>query len=316
VAALPATGAARYNGRVSTAPPIISVRDLAVQFERDPAPAAPEGHEPTDEFVLRDISFDVQRGETLVIMGASGCGKSTLLNCLIGELAPDRGSVVYRLPELPEVDIVRAAEPQRDAIRKKFGILFQSGALFSSLTVAENVALPLREHSHVHPDIIDIVVAMKLQQVRMLPHRDKRPSQLSGGQRKRAALARATALDPLILFYDEPSAGLDPVTTSTIDELIRDLSRKLQVTSVVVTHEMESAFRIGDRMIMLHAGRILRVGARAEFERLRAAEPGQLANDDERLIHQFLSGAARGPLAESDGTNEYEQILSTGEWVV
>jgi len=279
---------------------VISVRDLVVRFE------TADGEPIT---VLNGVTFDVLRGETLVIMGGSGCGKSTLLNCMIGEIEPHGGSIVYQLPQLGAVDIATASEARRDALRKSFGILFQSGALFSSLTVAENVALPLKEHSHVEKDIIDIVVAMKLQQVRMLPHRDKHPAQLSGGQKKRAGLARATALDPRILFYDEPSAGLDPVTSSAIDELIMDLSGKLQVTSVVVTHDMDSAFRIADRMIMLQEGRIMRLDPRSEFEALRDADPGKLTSDDDRLIHQFLRGDAMGPLTDAEGMSEYEKIL-------
>jgi len=279
---------------------VLCVRDLVVRFQTA---------ESDDITVLNGVTLDVMRGETLVIMGGSGCGKSTLLNCLIGEIEPNEGAILYKLPTIGEVNLVEADEPERDGLRKRFGILFQSGALFSSLTVAENVALPLREHSHVEKDIIDIVVAMKLQQVRMLPHRDKYPSQLSGGQKKRAGLARATALDPQILFYDEPSAGLDPVTSSAIDELISGLSRKLHVTSVVVTHEMDSAFHIADRMVMLQQGRILRVGPRSEFEALRDADPAQLATDDDRLIHQFLNGGATGPLTDAEGTSEYEKIL-------
>lgn len=279
---------------------VLAVRDLVVRFDTG------DDNEMT---VLDGVTFDVRRGETLVIMGGSGCGKSTLLNCLIGEIDPDGGSICYHLPDLPEIDLATADEKTRDALRKRFGILFQSGALFSSLTLAENVALPLKEHSHVQPDIIDIVVAMKLQQVRMLPHRDKYPAQLSGGQKKRAGLARATALDPQLLFYDEPSAGLDPVTSSAIDELMMDLAHKLHVTSVVVTHEMDSAFRIADRMIMLEKGRILKIGPRQEFEALRDAEPQTLTTDTERLLHQFLRGAATGPLTDAEGTSEYEKLL-------
>jgi len=279
---------------------IISVRDLGVRFE------LADGGEIV---VLNGVSFDVLRGETLVIMGGSGCGKSTLLNCLIGELEPDAGSIVYRFPDLGAVDLAHAKDELRNTVRKRFGILFQSGALFSSLTVAENISLPLREHSHVAPEIIDIVVAMKLQQVRMLPHRDKYPAQLSGGQKKRAGLARATALDPELLFYDEPSAGLDPVTSSAIDELMMDLAHKLHVTSVVVTHEMDSAFRIADRMIMLQQSRILRIGPRSDFERLRDADPATLAGDEDRLLYQFLRGAATGPLTDAEGISEYEKIL-------
>jgi phospholipid/cholesterol/gamma-HCH transport system ATP-binding protein len=279
---------------------VLSVRDLIVRFE------LADGSELT---VLDGVTFDVLRGETLVVIGGSGCGKSTLLNCLIGEIEPDAGTIMYRLPELGEVDLAIAGDETRDAVRKRFGILFQSGALFSSLTVAENVALPLKEHSHVAADIIDIVVAMKLQQVRMLPHRDKYPAQLSGGQKKRAGLARATALDPQLLFYDEPGAGLDPVTSSAIDELIMDLSHKLQVTSVVVTHDMDSAFRIADRMIMLQQGKIMRIGPKRDFDALRAADPARLATDEDRLIHQFLRGVATGPLTDAEGMSEYEKVL-------
>lgn len=280
---------------------VLSVRDLVVRFDVGERRAAT---------VLDGVTFDVLRGETLIIMGGSGCGKSTLLNCLIGELTPDAGEIVYRFPDLDAVDLTKAPDATRDALRKRFGILFQSGALFSSLTLAENVALPLREHSHVAQDIIDIVVAMKLEQVRMLPHRDKYPAQLSGGQRKRAGLARATALDPQLLFYDEPSAGLDPVTSSAIDELIADLAHKLQVTSVVVTHDMNSAFRIADRMIMLQQGRIMRIGTRAEFAALRDADPASVTSADDRLLHQFLRGDPRGPLTDAAGMSEYEKILT------
>ncbi len=279
---------------------VLSVRDLVVRFDVADAGRAT---------VLNGVTFDVIRGETLVIMGGSGCGKSTLLNCLIGEIEPDQGSIIYRLPEIGEVDLVHADETTRDAVRKRFGILFQSGALFSSLTLAENVALPLREHSHVDEDIIDIVVTMKLQQVRMLPHRDKYPAQLSGGQKKRAGLARATAMDPEILFYDEPSAGLDPVTSSAIDELMMDLSHKLHVTSVVVTHDMGSAFHIADRMVMLQQGVILRIGPRSEFEALRSADRATLTTDHDRLIQQFLTGAVAGPLTDAEGLSEYEKLL-------
>ncbi len=284
---------------------ILSVRGLVVRFPQ------PEGE--GEITVLDGIELDVRRGETLVVMGGSGCGKSTLLNSLIGEITPDEGEVIYHFPGEDPVDFVRADEPTRDAIRKRIGILFQSGALFSSMTVAENVALPLREHSHVDPAVIDIVVAMKLRQVRMLAHRDKYPSQLSGGQKKRVGLARATALDPEILYYDEPGAGLDPVTRSAIDTLIMDLAGKLHVTSLVVTHEMDSAFRVADRMVMLEQGRILRAGPKADFEALRDADPRNLTTDADRLIHQFLTGKPTGPLVDDEGIALYEKLLIGGE---
>lgn len=283
---------------MSDKPVIIEVRDLVVQF--------PDrlGNLVT---VLNRVNLDVYQGETLVVMGGSGCGKSTLLNCMIGEYVPARGSL-----KIFGQDITIMSEPDLNEVRKEFGILFQSGALFNSLTVAENVALPLVEHSNVDPSVVDIVVAMKLEQVRMLPHRDKLPSQLSGGQKKRVGLARATVLDPKILFYDEPSAGLDPVTVAAIDDLISNLSKKLGVTSVVVTHDMDSAFRIADRMAMLHNGQILKVGPREQFERLGKLPPEQLANDQERLIRQFLLGDASGPLTDAEGLSEYEKIMVTG----
>lgn len=280
--------------------PIISVRNLVVQYER------PDGPPNT---VLDGVTFDVVPGETLVIMGGSGCGKSTLLNCLIGEKSFVSGEIRYNLPELGEIDLAKADSRMINRLRKNIGILFQSGALFSSLTVGENVALPLREHSHVDPAIIDIVVAMKLQQVHMLPYRDQLPSELSGGQKKRAGLARATAMDPTLLFYDEPSAGLDPVTSTAIDELMMDLSQKLRVTSIVVTHEMDSAFRIADRMVMLGKGQVIKIGDRQEFEAIRDGEPDSFTDPTDRLIHQFVNGESHGPLTDEEGMSDFEKLL-------
>jgi len=254
--------------------------------------------------VLDDVNIQVYSGETLVIMGGSGCGKSTLLNCMIGEYRPDAGQI-----RMFGKDIAALDEFELNEVRKKYGILFQSGALFNSMTVGENVALPMLEHSSVDPSVVDIVVTMKLEQVRMLPHRDKMPSQLSGGQKKRAGLARAIALDPQILFYDEPSAGLDPVTVATIDELIISLSKKLGVTSVVVTHDMQSAFRIADRMVMLHAGKVLRIGTREEFQALRMTPMDKLTTNEDRLIRQFIEGEGVGPLTDSEGISEYEKMM-------
>lgn len=284
---------------------VISIRNLRKTFRR------PDGGE---QVVLDDVSFDVERGETLIIMGGSGCGKSTLLNCLIGELPVNSGAILYRTKEMPQpVNIVGLDMRRMNEIRKRFGILFQSGALFNSMTLAENVALPLREHSVVDPSIVDIVVKLKLEQVHMLPHRDKMPAQLSGGQKKRAGLARAMVLDPQILFYDEPSAGLDPVTSGAIDELIMSLSKKLNYTSIVVTHEMDSAFRIADRMVMLERGRVLKIGTREEFDALRHRDVEDLQTREERLMHQFLNGHTVGPLTDAQGMSTYEQLLIAGE---
>ena len=283
---------------------VISVRDLVKRFRSSAG---------TWVTVLDGVSFDVYRGETVVLMGGSGCGKSTVLNCLIGELVPEGGQILLKTREMAEpADTVGMEDDRLNEIRKRFGILFQSGALFNSMTVAENVSLPLIEHSDVDSSIVDIVVTLKLEQVKMLEHRSKMPAQLSGGQKKRAGLARATALDPEILFYDEPSAGLDPVTSAAIDELMMDLSKKLNVTSVVVTHEMDSAFRIADRMVMLHQGRILRVGSREEFEQLRDAPVDQLTNAEDRLMNQFLNGFTEGPLTDAEGMSEFEKLIVTG----
>lgn len=280
---------------------VISVRDLVKSFPNADG---------TRTQVLSGVSFDVLRGETLVIMGGSGCGKSTLLNCLIGEYQIDSGQIFFHTRDMDApADIVRMTDAQLNEVRKRFGILFQSGALFNSMTVAQNVALPLEEHSEVDASVIDVVVTMKLNQVKMLPHRDKMPSQLSGGQKKRAGLARATALDPQILFYDEPSAGLDPVTSCAIDELMMDLSKKLYVTSIVVTHEMDSAFRIADRMVMLDKGRVLRMGPRSEFEAIRDASTSSLTAVDDKLINQFLNGFNEGPLTDAEGMSEFEKLI-------
>ncbi len=263
--------------------------------------------------VLDGVTFDIRRGEMLVIMGGSGCGKSTLLNCLIGEYQVDGGEILFQIKSSSDpIDVCSVDEPRLNELRKTFGILFQSGALFNSMTVAENVALPLIEHSYVDPSIIDIVVTLKLQQVHMLEHRQKMPSQLSGGQRKRAGLARATALDPEILFYDEPSAGLDPVTSAAIDELMIGLSKKLRVTSVVVTHEMDSAFRIADRMVMLDRGRVLKIGTREEFEAIRDTTPHESDSDEVKLMHQFLNGLSDGPLTRGGGMSEFEKFIIEG----
>ncbi len=255
-----------------------------------------------DRTVLDGINLQVHPGETMVIMGGSGCGKSTLLRHMIGSLWPDEGSV-----ELFGHDLAERSDEQLDEIRKLFGILFQSGALFNSMTVGENVALPLSEHTDLDDDTIDIMVRIKLELVGLRQAVDLMPSEISGGMKKRAGLARAIALDPEILFYDEPSAGLDPVTSAEIDKLIMDLSSKLGVTSVVVTHEMDSAFRIADRMAMLDAGKMLKIGPRSEFEAIRDGDAtGDFTTD---LIRQFLRGDSTGPITDRRMETGYEEDI-------
>lgn len=256
--------------------------------------------------VLDGVNLTANPGETLVIMGGSGSGKSTLLRLIIGSLVPDQGDVLLFGKSICHMD-----EASLNDVRRRFGILFQSGALFNSMTLAENVALPLQEHTTLDQSTIDIMVKIKLELVGLREHADKFPAQISGGMKKRAGLARALSLDPKILFYDEPSAGLDPVTSAQIDQLIIDLTRKLGVTSVVVTHEMDSAFRIADRMVMLDKGRVLRIAPREEFEQLRDLPADRLDELDEpaRLIRQFLRGEADGPITERKSTTGYAEDL-------
>lgn len=275
-----------------SAEPIISCQNVVKRFD--------------GRTVLDGINLDIYPGETMVIMGGSGSGKSTMLRLIIGSLRADSGRIM-----MFGQNLCGLSRDGLNEVRKKFGILFQSGALFNSMTIAENVALPLVEHTDLSREIIDIQVKIKLELVGLREHADKYPSQISGGMKKRAGLARALALDPRILFYDEPSAGLDPVTSAEIDRLIIDLSKKIGVTSVVVTHEMDSAFAIADRMAMLDKGRMLRVESRAWYDALRKMTDFQAAAlpSDERLIRQFLRGDAEGPITERRAATNYADDL-------
>jgi phospholipid/cholesterol/gamma-HCH transport system ATP-binding protein len=218
--------------------PMISLRDLRVSYS---------GRE-----ILHGINFDVQRGETLVILGGSGSGKSTLLRTLVGLEKPTAGEVWIRGKNFGGI-----SEAERDEIRTRLGMSFQGGALFGSMTVGENVALPLVEHTALEPSTVEIMVRLKLDQVGLSGFEDFLPSQLSGGMKKRAAVARALAMDPEILFFDEPSAGLDPIIAAGIDQLILELKKAFHMTIIVVTHELASAFLIADRMVLINKGDVV-----------------------------------------------------------
>ncbi len=257
----------------------ISVRDLRVQYG-------------TRE-VLHGISFKIPAGETFVILGGSGSGKSTLLRTLVGLERPSGGEIKIRGKNYATI-----SEPEREEILKKMGMSFQQGALFGSMTVGENVALPLREHTELDESTIEIVVRLKLDQVGLTGFDNYMPAQLSGGMRKRAAIARALAMDPEILFFDEPSAGLDPIIAAGIDELILKLKKAFRMTIIVVTHELASAFLIADRMILIDKGVIVANGTMAE---LRASNHPR--------VRQFLD---RVPEPEISEEIDYLQML-TGE---
>lgn len=230
--------------------PMISLRDLRVSYG---------GRE-----ILHGISFDVQPGETLVILGGSGSGKSTLLRTLVGLEKPTSGEVWIR-----GKNFVAISDAERDEIRKRLGMSFQGGALFGSMTVGENVALPLREHTKLEPSTVEIMVRLKLDQVGLSGFENFLPSQLSGGMKKRAAVARALAMDPDMLLFDEPSAGLDPIIAAGIDQLILELKKAFRMTIIVVTHELASAFLIADRMVLINKGEIEAIGTVEEMKNSR-----------------------------------------------
>lgn len=246
--------------------PIISVRDLVVEYD--------------GRRVLDGLNLDVQAGEITVLLGGSGSGKSTLLRQMLGLERPKAGSI-----SILGTDITRCSHAELKRVRRSIGVAFQSAALFNSLSLEDNIALNLREHTVLAPSIIDLVVWMKLAVVGLASFGKLHPQELSGGMKKRAAVARALALDPEILVLDEPSAGLDPIVAAELDELILFLKQTFQITALVVTHEMRSAFRIADRIAMLFKGKLRAVGTRDE---IRASQDPQ--------VRQFLNGVPDNPV--------------------
>lgn len=244
-----------------------------------------------DTEILKDITASAPRGKTTVIVGRSGSGKTTILKHLIGLLKPTSGSILIN-----GRDITVMSEREMDEIRKKIGISFQGAALLNSLSIADNVALPIREHTELEDSTIGIMVRMKLDLVGLSGCEDYYPSQLSGGMKKRAGIARAIAMDPDILFFDEPSSGLDPVTAAGIDELILKLKGVFKITVVVVTHELESLFKIADHVILLDRGQVIFSGT---LEELRASEHPR--------VRMFLE---RRPDTETYSPEDYLGIIA------
>ena len=251
---------------------IISIKNLFKSFNK--------------KQVLNGLSVDVKKGEVLVIIGPSGCGKSVLLKHIIGLLTSDSGEIYYGGYEITKFD-----EPHLKEMRKTFGMLFQGAALFDSLTVGENISFGLREHTDLSKTEIDRIVDEKLELVGMPGIANLKPSQLSGGMKKRVGLARAIAMKPEVLLYDEPTTGLDPVMVTIIDKLTLDMNKKLGCTTVLVTHDMKSAFRIADRIAMHFEGKIIEVGTRED-----------IMNSKNPVVRQFIGGDEDGPITVSHTT--------------
>lgn len=269
---------------LAPAPAVIEVRDLRMSFDGA-------------RYVLDGINLSVARGETLVIIGSSGCGKSTLLRNMIRNLSPTSGSVL-----LFGQDIGRIGDGDMDVIRKRFGIAFQYGALYGSMTIAENISLPIIEHfPEIPSEVVEVMVLIKLEQVGLNGIGHLMPSDISGGMRKRVAVARATALDPELMFYDEPTAGLDPITIGVIVQLVMGIARQQHATSVVVTHNMAAAFQIADRIIMLHEGKIVAGGT-----------PAEIQTSGDALVQQFINGQPQGPIPlRLPGPSLSEELIAT-----
>ncbi|OGF50405.1 MAG: ABC transporter ATP-binding protein [Candidatus Firestonebacteria bacterium RIFOXYA2_FULL_40_8] len=230
--------------------------------------------------VMHGLSLDIPDKKTVVIIGRSGCGKSVLLKHMIGLLKPDSGKILVKGKDIAKLD-----DKELDEARKHFGMLFQGAALFDSLTVAENVGFALTRFTKKSPAEIRKLVKEKLALVGLENVEDKKPAELSGGMKKRVGLARAIAMDPEIMLYDEPTTGLDPIMSDIINELIVELQKKLKMTSVVVTHDMKSAYQIGDKIAMMYEGKIIEEGTPKEIQHTKNA-----------VVKQFIKGSAKGPI--------------------
>jgi phospholipid/cholesterol/gamma-HCH transport system ATP-binding protein len=262
--------------------PAISVRDVVVSYN--------------GRRVLDGVNLDISHGETMVLLGGSGSGKSTLLRQIIGLERPQSGQILVN-----GVDLAKSGPADLKKLRRSIGVAFQNSALFNSMSVEDNVALPLREHTRLAESTIRLMTWMKLAVVGLADFGKRSPQELSGGMRKRAAVARALSLDPEILVFDEPSAGLDPIVAAELDELILGLKRAFNMTVVVVTHEMASAFRIADRMAMLYKGALIAVGTKQELQ--HSTHP---------RIRQFLDRVPN-PVGNTAAIDEYFQKYLEGD---
>ncbi len=272
--------------------PIIEIKDLNTYYG--------------DLHVLKGINLNIYENETLAILGRSGCGKSTLLRHMIGLYTPTSGQIIFNLKDAGKnaesdkpaaIDITKSKGKEKVKVLKRIGMLFQNAALFNSISLADNIALPLREHTNLEESTIRIMTRIKLDLVGLSGFEKFSPAQLSGGMRKRAGLARAIAMDPEILFCDEPSAGLDPIVAAGIDNLLLKLKQAFKMTIVVVTHEMESVFLIADRIAVMHEGQILAIGNRQEIE-----------SNQHPFIRQFLQ---REPDSEEIDRDSFLRTLTS-----
>ena len=256
--------------------PVLSLRNVAVGFN--------------GQAVLKGIDLDVPAGQTITVIGGSGCGKTVLLKCMIGLLKPDSGSVFFK-----GFDIAGLRGKELVSARTRFGMVFQGGALFDSMTVGENVAFPLMEHTKLSESAMVEIVARKLAQVDLAGIEAKRPAELSGGMKKRVALARALAMDPEVILYDEPTTGLDPVTAAAINRLILSTHKLSGATSVIVTHDMVSAYTISERIVMLHDGHII-----------ADESPDAIRVTTNPIVRQFIEGLAEPPEIDPKGLEKPE----------